>query len=77
MVQKKFYFHTDHDGLSPVERAEKFNIQAWIRIGNHFIGIAKNIAPALWFENVMKRGDTRSNKAIAECLVQGLKNSLN
>ena len=75
MVQKKFYSHTDHEGLSPVERAEKFNIQAWRKIGNRFIGIAENIAQVPWFENVTKCGDTRSNEAIAECLVQGWKSS--
>ena len=34
MVQKKFYEHIDHEGLSPVERAEKLNIQAWRIKGN-------------------------------------------
>lgn len=75
MVLEKFYSHTDHDGLNPVERAEKLNIQAWRREGNRFIGIAENIAQAPWFENVTGCGDTRSNEAIAECLVQGWKNS--
>jgi len=75
MVQKNFYEHIDHEGLSPVERAEKLNIQAWRRSGNKFIGIAENIAKAPWFENVVGCGDTRSNEAIAECLVQGWKKS--
>ena len=75
MVQKKFYEHIDHEGLSPVERAEKLNIQAWRIKGNTFIGIAENIAQAPWFENVRGCGDTRSNEAIAECLVQGWKKS--
>lgn len=75
MVQKKFYEHIDHEGLSPVERAEKLNIQAWRIKGNTFIGIAENIAQAPWFENVRGCGDTRSNQAIAECLVQGWKKS--
>lgn len=75
MVEKDFYSHTDHEGLSPVERAEKLNIQAWRREGNRFIGIAENIAQAPWFENVRGCGDTRSNEALAECLVQGWKNS--
>ena len=75
MVQKKFYSHTDHEGLSPVERAEKFKVQAWRRVDNRFIGIAENIAQVPWFENVTNCGDTRSNEAIAECLVQGWKSS--
>ena len=75
MVQKKFYSHTDHEGLSPVDWAEKFNIQAWRRVENRFIGIAENIAQVPWFENVTKCGDTRSNETIAECLVQGWKSS--
>ena len=75
MVQKKFYSHTDNEGLSPVERAEKFNIQAWRKVGNRFIGIAENIARVPWFENVTECGDTRSNEAIAECFVQGWKSS--
>ncbi len=75
MVKKKFYAHTDHNGLNPVERAEKYNIQAWRRVGNKYIGIAENIGQVPWFENVSKCGDTRSNEAIAECFVQGWKNS--
>tara|TARA_B100000767_G_scaffold262493_1_gene275224 strand:- start:4526 stop:5044 length:519 start_codon:yes stop_codon:yes gene_type:complete len=75
MVLKKFYEHIDHEGLSPVERAEKLNIQAWRREGNKFVGIAENIAQVPWFENVVRCGDTRSNEAIAECLVQGWKKS--
>ena len=50
MVQKKFYFYTDHDGLSPVEPAEKFNIQSCRGVGNRFIRISENIAQVPWFK---------------------------
>ena len=75
MVAKSFYSHVDPDGLTPVTRAEKLNIQPWRRVGNTFIGIAENIAQVPWFENVSTCGDTRSAEALAECMVEGWKNS--
>lgn len=75
MVSKNFYDHIDPEGLNPVTRAEKLGIQAWRRKGNRFIGIAENIAQVPWFENVLGCGDTRSAEALAECMVEGWKNS--
>ena len=75
MVAKGFYSHVDPEGLNPVSRAEKLGIQAWRRVGNAFIGIAENIAQVPWFENVVSCGDTRSAEALAECMVEGWKNS--
>ena len=75
MVAKAFYSHVDPEGLNPVSRAEKLGIQAWRRVGNTFIGIAENIAQVPWFENVSTCGDTRSAEALAECMVEGWKNS--
>ena len=75
MVAKSFYSHVDPEGLTPVTRAEKLNIQPWRRVGNTFIGIAENIAQVPWFENVSTCGDTRSSEALAECMVEGWKNS--
>ena len=75
MVAKKFYSHVDPDGLTPVTRAEKLNIQPWRRVGNTFIGVAENIAQVPWFQNVSTCGDTRSSEALAECMVEGWKNS--
>ena len=75
MVAKAFYSHIDPEGLNPVSRAEKLGIQAWRRVGNTFIGIAENIAQVPWFENVSTCGDTRSGEALADCMVEGWKNS--
>tara|TARA_B100000767_G_scaffold263225_1_gene276757 strand:+ start:17121 stop:17723 length:603 start_codon:yes stop_codon:yes gene_type:complete len=76
MVKKKFYDHTDHEGLGPVERAKKLKIKAWRKVSStRLIGIAENIAQVPWSENVIGCGDTRSNEAIAKCLVQGWENS--
>lgn len=75
MVAKSFYSHVDPDGLTPVTRAKKLNIQPWRRVGNTFIGIAENIAKVPWFQNVSTCGDTRSSEALAECMVEGWKNS--
>ena len=75
MVAKAFYSHIDPEGLNPVSRAEKLGIQAWRRVGNTFIGIAENIAQVPWFENVSTCGDTRSAEALADCMVEGWKNS--
>ena len=75
MVAKAFYSHVDPEGLNPASRAEKLGIQAWRRVGNTFIGIAENIAQVPWFENVSTCGDTRSAEALAECMVEGWKNS--
>ena len=75
MVEKHFYSHVDPDGLTPVTRAEKLNIQPWRRVGNTFIGIAENIAQVPWFQNVSTCGDTRSSEALAECMIEGWKNS--
>lgn len=75
MVSHDFYAHTDHDGLNPVERAEKLGVLAWRRQGNRLIGIAENIAMTPWFENVGGCGDTRSVESFASCMVEGWKNS--
>ena len=75
MVAKSFYSHVDPDGLTPVTRAEKLKIQPWRRVGNSFIGVAENIAQVPWFQNVSSCGDTRSSEALAECMVEGWKNS--
>ena len=75
MVAKNFYSHIDPDGLTPVTRAEKLNIQPWRTVDNTFIGIAENIAQVPWFQNVSSCGDTRSSEALAECMVEGWKNS--
>lgn len=75
MVTKGFYDHIDPEGLSPVGRAEKLGINPWRKKGNTLIGIAENIAQVPWFENVIGCGDTRSSKGIANCMVEGWKNS--
>ena len=75
MVTKNFYSHVDPDGLTPVTRAEKLNIQPWRRVRNTFIGVAENIAQVPWFKNVSTCGDTRSSEALASCMVEGWKNS--
>ena len=75
MVEERFYAHVDHEGLTPVERAEKKGVQPWVKRGNSFYGIAENIAQTPWFENVIGCGDTRSNSTLADCMVLGWKNS--
>ncbi len=75
MVKYNFYSHTDHQGLDPVERAERQNIKAWVRRGNTYFGIAENIANTPWFENVIGCGDTRSPKKFSKCVVQSWKDS--
>ena len=75
MVKYDFYSHIDHQGLDPVERAERQNIKAWSKRGNTFIGIAENIANTPWFENVIGCGDTRSPEKFSKCVVKSWKNS--
>lgn len=75
MVNHDFYAHVDHLGQNPVERAEKYNVKAWVRKGNRFTGIAENIAQTPWFENVRGCGDTRTEEDLAQCMVTGWKNS--
>ena len=75
MVKHHFSDHVDHLGRSPVERAEKYNVQVWVRKGNQFTGIAENIAQTPWFENVRGCGDTRTAENLAQCMVAGWKNS--
>ena len=75
MVKHKFYAHVDHLGYNPVERAEKYNVKAWVRKGNRFTGIAENIAQTPWFENVRGCGDTQTAENLAQCMVTGWKNS--
>jgi uncharacterized protein YkwD len=75
MVKHKFYSHVDHQGLDPVERAEKQKIKAWVKKGNNFFGIAENIAKTPWFENVIGCGDTRSPETFSKCVVKSWKES--
>ena len=75
MVSQNFYAHTDHEGLNPVQRAEKLGVLAWRKKGNMLIGVAENIAMTPWFANVRGCGDTQSAEAFAECMVQGWKKS--
>ena len=75
MVKHGFYSHIDHQGLDPIERAERQNIKAWVRRGNTYFGIAENIANTPWFENVIGCGDTRSPKKFSKCVVQSWKDS--
>lgn len=75
MVAKAFYSHVDHEGLTPVTRAEKLGVLAWRTDGNKRIGIGENIAQVPWFSNVNGCGDTQSSEAFAECMVNGWKNS--
>lgn len=75
MVKYDFYAHIDHLGRSPIDRAEKFKLKAWVRKGNSFTGIAENIAQIPWFENVIGCGDTRNVEDLAQCMVAGWKNS--
>ena len=75
MVKHSFYDHLDHMGLNPTQRAEKFKIKAWVKKGNRFSGIAENIAQTPWFENVRGCGDTRAEEDLAQCMINGWKNS--
>lgn len=75
MVKHNFYAHIDHLGQNPVQRAEKYNVKAWVRNGNQFTSIAENIAKTPWFENVRGCGDTRTTENLAQCMVTGWKNS--
>ena len=75
MVKHGFYDHIDHLGLNPTQRAEKFKVKAWVKKGNRFTGIAENIAQIPWFENVRGCGDTRAEEDLAQCMVNGWKNS--
>ena len=75
MAREGFYQHVDPQGRTPIDRAKELGIQPWRRVGNRSIGIGENIAQVPWFENVSTCGDTRSDEAFAECMVQGWKNS--
>ena len=75
MVKHNFYAHLDHLGQNPIQRAEKFNVKAWVRNGNQLTGIAENIAQTPWFENVRGCGDTKTAENLAQCMVTGWKNS--
>ena len=67
MVSEGFFDHVDTQGNSPSSRADLFGYK-WSTIG-------ENIAKIPWFENVISCGDTRSKDAIAQCVVDGWKNS--
>ena len=75
MVKHNFYAHVDHLGQNPIQRAEKYNVKAWVRSGNQFTGIAENIAQTPWFENVRGCGDTQTAENLAQCMVTGWRNS--
>ena len=75
MVEHRFYWHPDHEGLNPQERAEKKGINPWVKKGSRFSGIAENIAKTPWFKNVQGCGDTRSESALTDCMVLGWRNS--
>ena len=67
MITYDFFDHVDHEGKSPSERADDLDF-VWS-------SIAENIGYIPWFENVIGCGDTRSAEAIAECVVEGWRNS--
>ena len=67
MITYDFFDHVDHEGKSPSERADDLDF-VWS-------SIAENIGYVPWFENVSGCGDTRSAEAIAECVVEGWRNS--
>ena len=75
MVKHHFYSHTDHEGLNPIERAEKKGLNPWVKKDGRFYGIAENIAKTPWFENVRGCGDTQSESSLTDCMVTGWKNS--
>ena len=67
MIAYDFFDHVDHEGKSPSERADDLDF-VWS-------SKAENIGYVPWFENVSGCGDTRSAEAIAECVVEGWRNS--
>lgn len=67
MVTHQFFSHTDHEGTSPSDRADQMGV-TWS-------AIAENIANIPWHENVSGCGDTRTAEALAECMVEGWRNS--
>ncbi|MDG1762180.1 MAG: CAP domain-containing protein [Flavobacteriaceae bacterium] len=67
MVEHDFFDHIDHEGKSPSNRADDLDYG--------FSRLAENVGYVPWFENVSGCGDTRSAEAIAECVVDGWKNS--
>lgn len=67
MVTHQFFSHTDHQGTSPSDRADQMGV-TWS-------AIAENIANIPWHENVSSCGDTRTAEALAECMVEGWRNS--
>ena len=75
MVAKGFFSHIDPDGLNPFQRAQKLGVYPWKNYKSLLLGLAENIGQVPWAENVEGCGDTRSPEAIAECLVEGWKNS--
>ena len=67
MIQYDFFDHVDHEGKKPSDRAKDLNFT--------YSKLAENIGYVPWFENVSNCGDTRSAESIAECVVEGWKNS--
>ena len=68
MITYDFFDHVDHEGKSPSERADDLDfVGVWREI--------ENIGYIPWFENVIGCGDTQSAEAIAECVVEGWRNS--
>lgn len=67
MIAYDFFDHVDHEGKSPSEWADDLDF-VWS-------SKAENIGYVPWFENVSGCGDTRSAEAIAECVVEGWRNS--
>lgn len=75
MATQGFYSHKDPQGRTPMDRAQALDINPWRQVNQRFVGIGENIARVPWFENVSGCGNTQSNEAFAECMVQGWKNS--
>tara|TARA_X000001036_G_scaffold434261_1_gene473334 strand:- start:971 stop:1525 length:555 start_codon:yes stop_codon:yes gene_type:complete len=67
MIDYDFFDHTDHQGKSPSDRASDLNYG--------YSRLAENIGYVPWVQNVSGCGDTRSAETIAECVVEGWKNS--
>ena len=67
MVKFNFFSHTDQDGLSPFQRADKF--------GYTFSAMGENIVQIPWGINVLDCGNTKSAEAMAECMVEWWRNS--
>lgn len=67
MIEYDFFDHVDHQGKSPSDRATDLDYG--------YSKLAENIGYVPWFENVSTCGDTRSAESIAECVVEGWKNS--